>query len=90
MLYIVFNTQEQLNQANVRYMQARADAGIHDTKQGIELEPEVTSRWSNGREMLDGRLACPVPDKWVTEFKGEDGIELELTDEDFPVIEEVI
>lgn len=84
MLYRVFNNQAELDQANANWMQARANAGVHDCKLGAPVDPETTARWSTGKEMLDGRLACPVPDNWADSFGG---LELELTDEDFPTVE---
>ena len=84
MTYIVFDTQEQVCEANQRYKTARANAGIHDTRNGVPVEPEITTCWDMGREMLDGRFACQVPDLFYTEFVGGIGVELELTDEDFP------
>ena len=87
MLYRVFDTQEKLDQANARWMQARTEAGACDCRMGNPVDPQVTNAWDNGRVMLNGKIACQIPDRWADEFGGT---ETELTDSDFPVIEEVI
>jgi hypothetical protein len=81
MLYRVFDNQSAIDAANAAWIAARAAAGVHDILAGRELDPEVTSGWSSGRVMLDGRLACPVPPQWADAFGGT---ELELTEADFP------
>ena len=84
MLYRVFNTQTEVDEANQRWMNARNLAGICDTKQGTEINPEITEKWDDGEVMLDGRIACQVPNMFVDEFGG---LELELTEVDFPVVD---
>ena len=84
MLYRVFNSQQEVDEANVRWLTARHNAGVFDTKQGNIVNPEKTSGWDRGKLMLDGRIACEVPDNWKDEFGG---LELELTEEDFPAID---
>lgn len=81
MKYRTFNTFEQLAAANSAWMAARQSAGIHDVCRGQELNPEVTSKWSEGRLTLDGRIACPVPTQWAEAFGGT---EVDLTESDFP------
>lgn len=90
MTYIVFDTQEEVCLANQNWNTARANTGIHDMRNGVPVDPEITTCWDIGREMLDGRFACQVPELFYDEFIGEIGVELELTDEDFPTIEEII
>ena len=84
MLYRVFNTQTEVDEANQRWIIARNLAGVHDTKQGTELDPEITQKWDDGKVMLDGRIACQVPTVWADEFGG---LELELGENDFPIQE---
>ena len=87
MLYRVFDTQVELDEANERWMEARSNAGVCDCRMGNPVNPQVTNAWDNGREMLNGKIACQVPDRWATEFGG---VEMELTDGDFPVSEEEV
>ena len=84
MIYRVFADQEALTAANSAWMQARETAGTHDICRGMALNPEITSKWSDGRLMLDGRIACPIPTQWADAFGG---VEVELTESDFPVNE---
>jgi len=87
MLYRVFNTQEEVCQANQSWNQARNLAGIHDKLCcGQIVNPQITTCWDRGREMLDGRFACQVLDMFGDEFGG---IEMELSDEEFPQAEGV-
>jgi hypothetical protein len=50
------------------------------TQASLMIDPQITSKWADGRAMLDGRLACPVPPQWADEFGG---IELGLEESDF-------
>jgi len=84
MLYRVFSTKTEVAEANGRWLMAKYEAGAHDKKMGQVVNPQITSAWDYGREMLDGRIACRVPKYWDDEFGGE---ELELSEEDFPAIE---
>jgi hypothetical protein len=84
MLYRVFNTEIEVAEANGRWLYAKSKAGVYDKKMDQVVNPQITSAWDYGREMLDGRIACQVPEYWDDEFGGE---ELELTEDDFPVIE---
>lgn len=72
MICRVFNSQTDLDAANARWVAARAAAGVHDLLCGVPLEPEVTERWSCGVTLPDGRIACPVPDRWAAEFGGDE------------------
>lgn len=85
-MYIVFDTQAELDAANVRWMSARATAGVCDCKQGVSAETQITERFEVGRIMLDGRIACEVPPQWSAEFKDIVGTELALTAIDFPEV----
>jgi len=89
MNYIVFNTTREVAEANGRWIYARAMAPEYDKKLGVPVNPQITSAWDYGKEMLDGRIACQVPNLWVDDFKNGVGVEMELTEEDFPeVVEE--
>ena len=84
MLYRVFNNETELAEANGLWIGKRWEAGERDRKLGIAVDPQITEAWSEGKVMLDGRIACQVPGRWADEFGG---LELELTSEDFPVEE---
>ena len=81
MLYRVFNTHTEVAEANGRWLYARSQAHESDRKQGVPVNPQITSAWDYGMEMLDGRIACQVPTYWAVDFGG---LELDLTDDDFP------
>ena len=87
MLYRVFNTQEEVFQANQNWITARANAGIRDTRLGVEVTPQITTCWDMGLMMLDGRYACQVPDMFSDAFVG---LELELSDEQLVILGEDI
>jgi len=91
MTYIVFDTHKQVAEANGRWLYARSQASEYDRKLGTPVNPQITSAWDYGVEMLNGQVACQVPTMWLTDFKNGVGVETELTDEDFPapVVEEV-
>jgi len=84
MNYIVFDTHKQVAEANGRWLYARSQAPEYDRKLGVSVNPQITSAWDYGKEMLDGRVACQVPALWKTEFMNGVGIETELTADDFP------
>jgi hypothetical protein len=88
MIYRVFSTEEELAEANGRWLYARATAPEYDRVMGIPSNPQLTLAWDYGRVMLDGRIACLVPKMWDVEFGG---LELDLTEDDFVniVVEEV-
>ena len=81
MLYRVFNTQEEVNTANSLWLQYREDNNIHDAIGDVEVEPQITTCWDMGRLMLDGRIACAIPQYGCCENMG---ITLELDEQDFP------
>ena len=83
MLYRVFNNTTEVAEANGRWLYARTQAPEYDRKLGVPVNPQITSAWDYGKETLDGRIACQVPVMWSTEFGG---LELELTDTDFPEV----
>lgn len=80
MKYIVFDTQQDVDLANARWIKARAEAGIKDVSALSDLQ--ITSKWCEGRQMLDGRFACPVPLMFKDDFGGA---EIEVEEYDFPV-----
>jgi hypothetical protein len=84
MLYRVFNTELEVAEANGRWLFYKDKAGIHDKKMGQVVNPQITSAWDYGREMLDGRIACQVPEMFADEFGGE---EIELAEDDFTIVE---
>jgi len=86
MNYIVFNTSREVAEANGRWIYARALAPEFDRKQGTPVNPQITSAWDMGKETLDGRIACQVPTMWKDDFVADVGIEIILTEEDFPVV----
>ena len=88
MIYYIFATQQDLDDANERYMAKREELGICDCNRGNPVTPQITQRYSTGREMLDGRIACTIPDN--VDLRGafcQGGVEETLTDADFPVVE---
>jgi hypothetical protein len=88
--YIVFDTEEQMAEANGRWLLARYEAGIRDCRCSDPVDPQITSAWDWGKAMLNGKLACQVPKQWKVEFMGNTGVQIELTEDDFPeVIEEI-
>lgn len=70
MLYRVFDTQQDVENANANWMQARSNAGIRDCKLGIPVTPEITQIWDLGRELIDGRIACQIPTMFTDQFGG--------------------
>ena len=84
MLYVVFNNKSEVTEANERWLTARTLAGVCDCKQGVPVNPSITNARDWGRVMNDGRIACQYPPTFATEFGG---VETELTEDDFPVIE---
>ena len=68
-------------------MIARTEAGDFDCKLGVKVAEQITNACSCGRIMNDGRTACQVPKKFKYEFAKYAGIEMELTEDDFPVVE---
>jgi len=87
MKYIVFNTETEMAEANGLWLLARYEAGDRDKCLGVAVDPQVTSAHDWGREMKTGKIACTIPDAYAEEFKGSVGVEMELTEDDFPVIE---
>ena len=79
--YMVFDTQREVSEANGRWLFARSQEPVYDTRKGVPIDPQITSAWDYGRIMIDGRIACAVPKKWASDFGG---VELELDDTEFP------
>ena len=70
MNYRVFNNQEELDNANLNWINASGG-----------LNPDnVTKCWDTGILTNDGRIACQIPTKFADVFGGQ---ELELTEFDF-------
>jgi hypothetical protein len=88
--YIVFDSRIEVVEANGRWLLARYQAGVRDCRCGVPVDPQITSAHSWGKTMLNGKIACPVPEQWKVEFIGTTGVETELTEDDFPKSEEVI
>lgn len=84
-MYRIFNTQDEVDAANASWAAARESAGIHDIKDGRQLNPDITQRWSDGRATTDGKIACPVPDQWADAFGG-----IEVESVEFPQSLEMI
>jgi hypothetical protein len=70
MLYRIFNTQVEVDDANSKWMETRRLAGIRDCNLGSPINPEITKGWDAGRILLDGRIACQVPSLFTLEFGG--------------------
>ena len=87
MTYIVFNNETECAEANGLWLMARYEANEFDCKQGVKVSEQITSACDYGRIMNDGRIACQVPKKFKDEFMKYAGIEMELTEDDFPVVE---
>lgn len=86
MLYRVFENETAVAEANGRWLYARCRDGECDKLLDLPANPQITSAWDYGKSMLDGRIACMVPNMWDTEFGG---LELELDSSDFPVEEDI-
>jgi len=87
MLYRVFNNETEVAEANGLWLMARYQAGVTDNKNNKAVDPQITSAWSYGKTMKNGKIACTVPDNWADKFGG---IEQELTDDDFEIVSEVV
>ena len=87
MTYIVFNNETECAEANGLWLMARYDSSEFDCKLGVKVVEQITSACDYGRIMNDGRTACQVPKKFKYEFAKYAGIEMELTEDDFPVVE---
>ena len=87
MIYIVFDTETECAEANGLWLLARMELPEFDRCLGVVVDPQITSAWDYGKVMLDGRIACQVPEQFKTEFMGDVGIEMELTEDDFPIVE---
>lgn len=85
MIYRIFNSQSEVDAANLRWIEKRSKDGIHDVLCGIELLDNVTTGWDSGRILNDGRFACRVPDIFAEEFGG---YEEEIDDISFVVSKE--
>ena len=91
MQYYIFATQQDLDLANESYMAKREELGICDCNKGIPVTPQITQRYSTGRIMLDGRIACTIPDNVdLRDAFCQGGVFEELSDADFPVVESEI
>lgn len=81
--FVIFDRESEVRIANRKWVNARRLAGVRDTKKGKPVGVEVTTGWHNGIIMLDGRIACLVPDKFTFDFI-EDKEILFLDDSYFP------
>ena len=85
MIYRIFNSQSEVDAANLRWVARRNEEGIQDVLCGIKLLDSITTGWDSGRLLNDGRFACQVPDVFAEEFGGYeekiDDIELVISKE---------
>ena len=85
--YIVFNNKTELDEANTRYIAEKRKLGIYDTIRGIPVNPQITTKFTNGEDTKDGKIACEVPKTLKEKFGGT---EKELSVNDIVKVEEIV
>jgi hypothetical protein len=98
--YLVFNTEQEAieaesiisaNMVAQSEKKRQSDEGLLSIGTDGQVRPDatITTKWADVVELVDGRFAIVAPDNEEL-FAGHSFEVLELTDKDFPIVDNIL